>query len=157
MAVYYNQLFVILISFMTPIGSQITWCKPRPLLLSGYLFSLMLGTRPPRHENPVFKPKVIAQMYPRNSMENLWLLIKSYHADQYPNLLILASLALTLPVNTAGCERGFSAQNRILTSLRNRLTARTQDMLLRVKLHKNVDFKECVALWKEKNNRKLFN
>ena len=32
---------------MTPIGSQITWSKPRPLLLSGYLFSLMLGTRPP--------------------------------------------------------------------------------------------------------------
>ena len=38
---------MILISFMIPIGSQLTWCKPRPLLLSGYLFSLMLGTRPP--------------------------------------------------------------------------------------------------------------
>ena len=102
------------------------------------------------------KTTVVSQMYPRNSMENLWLLISTYHKDDYPNLMKLAYLGLSLPVNTAGCERGFSAQNRILNSLRNRLSPNTQDMLLRVRLQKNIDFKECVKIWKGKNNRKLF-
>ena len=39
----------------------------------------------------------------------------------YPCISRLASIALTLPVSTADCERGFSTMNRIKTSPRNRL------------------------------------
>ena len=65
------------------------------------------------------KQVVIAEQYPRDSMHQLWSLIVKYHPE-FPNLNILAKLALTSSVHTAGCERGFSVQNRILTTFRNR-------------------------------------
>ena len=36
--------------------------------------------------------------------------------ERFPNLVTLAQLGLTSALHTAGCERGFSVQNRILTS-----------------------------------------
>ena len=49
-----------------------------------------------------------------------------------------------------------SAQNLILTPLRNRLTGQNQDMLLRVKLHfKEIDPFEAYKKWKEAKNRKV--
>ncbi|CAL8384633.1 unnamed protein product [Gadus morhua 'NCC'] len=44
-----------------------------------------------------------------------WWKQHEYHLPDFPNLTILAQLATTLAVHTAGCERGFSAQNLILT------------------------------------------
>ena len=40
-----------------------------------------------------------------------------------PNLIKLANLALIMPYQTADCERGFSCQNAIKCSKRNRLKA----------------------------------
>ena len=56
------------------------------------------------------KPKTVALMYPRDKTSNLWALINQYHGDEYPNLIKLAHLALTCPIHTSGCERGFSIQ-----------------------------------------------
>ena len=67
------------------------------------------------------KQKLLALMYPRDQIATLWKLINQYHKDDFPELIKLAHLALTCPVHTAGCERGFSVQNLILTSSRNRL------------------------------------
>ena len=60
-----------------------------------------------------------------------------------------------IKVHTAGCERGFSAQNHILTSLRNRLTPENQDMLMRVKLHGNIDVERAFHAWEEAKNRRI--
>ena len=68
------------------------------------------------------KPKIIALKYPRDSLQGLWFLINKYSKEDYLNLIKLAHLALTCPVHTSGCERGFSVQNSILTPVRNRLT-----------------------------------
>ena len=42
---------------------------------------------------------------------------------RFPYLARLVQIVATLPVNTAECECGFSAQNRIKTRLRNQLTS----------------------------------
>ena len=68
----------------------------------------------------------------------------------------LGHLSLSYPAHTAGCERGFSAQNHILTPLRNRLAAETQDMLLRVKLHTGqIDYQKVLAVSECGKNRRL--
>lgn len=112
-----------------------------------------------RKEWSDIKAKVVAQMYPRNSMEVLWGLIVKFHKDDCPNLIKLACLALTSPVNTAGCERGFSVQNQTLTSLRNRLSPETQDLLLRVQINGpplvDFDFNRALKTWKQ-SSKKIF-
>jgi len=50
--------------------------------------------------------------------------------EVYPDLVVLASVALVIPVSSAPCERGFSQQNILKSKLRNRLTPDRLDMLL---------------------------
>lgn len=80
------------------------------------------------------KTTVIAQGYPRDKFVTLWQLISKFHRASFPNLIKLAEIALVLPVHTADVERGFSAQNIILTAKRNRLLVATQNMLLKQKV-----------------------
>lgn len=114
-----------------------------------------------RREWSEIKQKVVAQMYPRDNICNLWQLINQYHSDECPNLIKLAQLALVCPVHTAGCERGFSVQNIVLTSLRNRLLPETQDMLLRVCIEgsdemRNFDFAGALNAWRSHKKRSIF-
>ena len=78
------------------------------------------------------KQVVKVQQYPRKSMALLWKLIAEYHKEDYPNLMTLASLALTHPGHTADCERAFSSQNKVTTPGRNRLSSDSCEMLMRV-------------------------
>ena len=52
--------------------------------------------------------------------------------EKYPcdNILKLAAFALNLPVHTVDCERGFSLQNNIKNSQRNRLLSDILDTLM---------------------------
>ena len=52
------------------------------------------------------------------------------------------------------CERGFSAQNRILTGLRNRLKPETQCKLMSVKLGE-VDLMSALEVWRSAKPRYL--
>lgn len=107
----------------------------------------------------LLKRVVIAEQYPRDSMWQLWGLIVKFHPE-FPNLTILAKLALTCSVHTAGCERGFSVQNRILTTFRNRLTIQTQQQLMKVKLDEsnqgNFNFDAALSKWKQSKDRRIF-
>ena len=47
-------------------------------------------------------------------------------------MVALAAMALSHPIHTADCERSFSAQNRVASSLRNRLMTEHCDQLMRV-------------------------
>ncbi|KAK3083071.1 hypothetical protein FSP39_013172 [Pinctada imbricata] len=92
-------------------------------------------------------------------MQLLWGLIWKYHKDKFPNLLTLARLALTSTVHTAGCERGFSVQNQILTKLRNRLNVETQSKLMRVKLcclERNVIVEKALSVWRKSKTRRAY-
>ena len=107
------------------------------------------------------KSTVVFQKYPRDSFVSLWQMIAKFHRDAFPNLIKLAELALVLPVHTADVERGFSAQNNILTARRNRLLVETQNMILKQKLEGDRERGDhymygLVQRWKAKKDRKLF-
>ena len=104
-------------------------------------------------KQPLVKETVLAEHYPRHSMSSLWQLISKYHKADFPNLIKLAQLALTSAVHTAGCERGFSAQNAILTKGRNRLLVENQHKLMSVKMTADIDYEQVIQIWRQKNRR----
>ena len=65
-----------------------------------------------------------------------------------------------MPLQTADCERGFSAQNNIHTSTRNKLSSETVNKLMLIQLQGGpaelFDFQKAAKLWKEKKERRLF-
>ncbi|CAF3876870.1 unnamed protein product [Rotaria sp. Silwood1] len=54
--------------------------------------------------------------------------------EQFKNILVLLSIYLLSASNSAECERGFSAANRVQTNGRSRLMVDTLDVLLNVRL-----------------------
>lgn len=72
--------------------------------------------------------------YPVDNMEALWGLLIKHHAEDIPELIKLALIALVLPLHTAGCERVFSQQNIIVNKLRNRLSPAQSEKLLKIRL-----------------------
>ena len=104
--------------------SEGLWTTSKPLI----------NAEQTQEEWALVKKVVKAQHYPKDSMWRLWALVTKYHQDDFPNLTILAQLATTLAVHTAGCEQGFSSQNLILTPHRYRLTLEHQEQLLKVNL-----------------------
>ena len=100
------------------------------------------------------------QQYPRDSTYVLWSLIMKFHSEEFPNLIKLATLALTHPVHTSDCERAFSAQNSVTTPLRNRLSPEHCGQLMRVMIQapvlQNFDFKGALKVWKRTKSRKIF-
>ena len=52
-----------------------------------------------------------------------WKIIAEHHRESFPNLILLATLAIIHHIHTADCERAFSFQNVFTTSLRNRINS----------------------------------
>ena len=103
------------------------------------------------------KGTVLAEMYHRDNIVNLWKLINTHHNHQFPNLITLATLALTSAVHTAGCERGFRVQNRILTKYRTRMNVDKQDKVMRIKLKSGeINNENAIKVWREENERRLY-
>ena len=78
----------------------------------------------------------------------------------FPNLVILASLAIILPVTTATVERSFSDMKLIKTRLRNRLGEESLDQTMRICIEGpdtlNNDELKCIRThWKEQKPRRL--
>ena len=113
-----------------------------------------------KKEWKLIKPLVVNEGFPRDKLSTLWQLIYKHHGDKFPNLLKLAAIALTTPVHTADCERGFSNQNRVKTSLRNRLSPERVDDLVTVSCEggalSDFDFKSALQHWKKKKDRRIF-
>ena len=53
--------------------------------------------------------------------------------EAYPNVVILITLALTMPVSTAGCERGFNKHN-LIKNIRARLKTDNVATLMKMSL-----------------------
>ncbi|RUM93405.1 MAG: hypothetical protein DSZ28_08500 [Thiothrix sp.] len=77
-----------------------------------------------------------------------------------PDLVKLASFALSCPTHIADCERAFSVQNYILTERWASLSPTTCDQLMRICISgpsfTDMPFIEAVERWDSKSNRKLF-
>ncbi|KAJ8043554.1 hypothetical protein HOLleu_10692 [Holothuria leucospilota] len=90
---------------------------------------------------------------------DMMLMVVEKYQDLYPNMAMLASKALVIPVSTADCERGFSTLKRIKTPLRNRLTEETLKCLLFISIEgpefSEFDFDTAVDFWKNGKTRIL--
>lgn len=84
--------------------------------------------------------------------------------EQYPNILTLLSICLTLPVSSVDCERGFSKHNLIKTGIRGRLKTDHVSLLMKMSLDTpdlttcldQFDFKGAFEIWCNKKDRLIF-
>jgi hypothetical protein len=81
----------------------------------------------------------------------LQLYLSNSRSLETPNVVRLMHYVLALPVTTVECERGFSVMNLVKTDLRNRLSTKTLDALMRVRIEspprKDVKWSRVLALW----------
>ena len=82
-----------------------------------------------------FKHLVVSHKADYGDFENFIQLLLTGYSDNYPDLVLLASVALVIPVSSAPCERGFSHQNGLKSKLRNRLIPERLDRLLMIRLN----------------------
>lgn len=68
----------------------------------------------------------------RRNVAQLWNHLFNDTRDRFPNMLPLAEIILTYPLNTACCERGFSIMKKIKHDWRASLLPQTLAMLMRV-------------------------
>ncbi|KAH3832942.1 hypothetical protein DPMN_106238 [Dreissena polymorpha] len=85
------------------------------------------------------------------------LAIKNVHS--YPASAEAATRLLVSPVSTVDCERGFSRQNVIKTDLRNCLTVKNLEHLMKISIEgkdcKDVDLKVIYKLWAGKKHCRI--
>ena len=62
------------------------------------------------------------------------ILIKD-QSDVFPDFVVFAQLALVVPLNSASCERGFSAQNKINSKSRNKLRDEQVTRLMKITMN----------------------
>lgn len=71
--------------------------------------------------------------------------------EQFPNTLQLLTIALTIPVSSVDCERGFSKQNLIKTKIRARLKTETVSTLMTMSVDtpelEQFDFHNAFEIW----------
>ena len=79
--------------------------------------------------------------------------------EMFPMVTKILSVAGTLPVLAAECERGFSEMKKTKTDLQNRLKATTLDCLMRISLEgpsrNDFDFVKAATVWLRNKNRRL--
>ncbi|KAH7331895.1 hypothetical protein KP509_20G056100 [Ceratopteris richardii] len=95
------------------------------------------------------------------SMKDSWKVLSSninWHST-YSIILKLWQIVLVLAVSSVACERGFSKQNLIKTSMRQSLKVKTLDMLMRISLNgpnlSEMDWVEIHKIWELQKCRKF--
>ena len=83
---------------------------------------------------------------------------------QYPNMSKLITLALTMPVSTVDCERGFSKHNLVKTRIRARLQTKTVSTLMKMSIDTpklsdmdRFNFSRAFELWCSIKDRAISN
>ncbi|ROI15239.1 Zinc finger protein 862 [Anabarilius grahami] len=96
---------------------------------------------------------VLTRNYMDKSYHALWgmMVTKLPFCSDYKNILHLVHIMLVLPVSSAICERGFSAQKRIKSDVRGSLHVDTVEDLIRISMEgpslQEFDAKEAVQTW----------
>ena len=55
--------------------------------------------------------------------------------NEYPDYVVLGQLAMSVPLNSASCERGFSTQNLSKNKARNRLGQDTLQDIMKITIN----------------------
>ena len=81
-----------------------------------------------------------------------------HHHDMYPDFALMAEYLSAIPLNSASCERGFSAQNLTKTKTRNRLTEQRLEQLMRISINgphmANFDYTDAARNFRAVRNRR---
>ena len=113
-----------------------------------------------RREWSIAKRLVLQQKYPHDKMYLLWKIMYQNHKDVIPNLIVLAELALILPIHTADCESGFNKQNLIKSKSRNRIGDAAMNRLMLVSIEgkplEEFDLVESLSVWKAQKDGRIF-
>ncbi|KAF0469869.1 zinc finger protein [Gigaspora margarita] len=103
-----------------------------------------------RQEWNLFK-EVVSSNYQNLDVNNLLPIIFDQHQEFYPNIIKLLEIIYSIPFSSIECERGFSKQNLIKTSHRNRINNDTLHLFLSISLvDKNIneyDFEKALNIW----------
>ena len=103
-----------------------------------------------------FKHFVVSHKQDYGDFEKFTKLILTDYADVYPDLVLLAFIALVIPVSSAPCERGFSQQNILKSKLRNRLNPDRHNRLLMIRLNgpdEDMDFNSAARAFGSMKDR----
>jgi len=80
---------------------------------------------------------------------------------EYPLMCSLVEYAVTIPLHTADCERGFSALNLIKTDIQNRISLANVNNILMIKIEgperRNFNFGEAFKKWASLKERRILN
>ena len=104
---------------------------------------------------------LMRQTNPKHTLHEMQqLLVKnSTLKSLYPNLITLASIALILPVSTADCVRAFSTMKRVKIEFRNRLSTKTLNQLLQIRIEgpqlEEFQFDKVVDVRGKMKNRRI--
>ena len=85
--------------------------------------------------------------------------IMSAELQQYPNLLLIMQLAMTLPVSSATCERPFSAMRRVKnymrsTMLQDRFSA-LASLHIESDMARKIDIKQLIDEFAQSSARRI--
>ena len=94
-----------------------------------------LGFQADRAKHDFLAYKMFARLTPHVSLLPFAQSLLTQYPDDYPDFSLLMHYFLTVPLNSASCERGFSRQNIIKTKTRNRLTEERLTDLMRVSIN----------------------
>ena len=79
------------------------------------------------------------------------LLSSSEMQEQVPQMLKLLTLALTVPISSVDCERGFSKQNLIKTKIQAKLKTENVSTLMKMSVDtpqiEEFDFHKAFVVW----------
>lgn len=91
--------------------------------------------------------------FSHNLPQLTWEAVNQSYQDQYPNVLAVFDLILTLPAHSADCERGFSHMKQAKSDWRSRLTDTHLSDILAINLESHsvgieaFDPKPAIDLW----------
>ena len=79
------------------------------------------------------------------------LLSSSEMQEQVPQMLKLLTLALTVPISSVDCERGFSKQNMLKTKIRAKLKTENVSTVMKMSVDtpqiEEFDFHKSFVVW----------
>ena len=80
--------------------------------------------------------------------------------SMFPNLNTLASICLTIPIETASVERNFSQMKMIKTRIRSRLGEKSLSHLMKIAIESpeklsDSDLENIVDIWPRKSRRTI--
>ena len=91
----------------------------------------------------------------RNMILDAWSRLYGHYYSSCKNIFFLLSVAMTLPLSSASCERGFSKQNYIKTRFRSKMLQPHLDSLMRISINaplfNMIDLNEAYNFWRTRN------